>query len=159
MSNMDNMFADMMFTVLQSNMSDLVERIIPDKLPKMKSVRTHEWIMDKELYAQTGDVASSMYPIPDGYNMEVSKLFVQVVNCINKSITNQNVKWAFDIIANYVPKPIKPKKPKVVKQVPEAFQINCNKCNTVKDIRVDFYKGRLICKKCFSKQVVKARSK
>jgi len=172
----NNMFSEMMFAVLQSNISDLVERIIPDKLPKMKSIRTHEWVMDKEIYAETQDVALSMYCIHDGYNMEVSKLFVQVMNHINESCTNQNVKWAFDVMKNYIPnklksmnqKPIKyekptkrskptPKLPGRPKQIVIDFQIECKECKDVKDIRTDFYKGRLVCKSCYSKQVVKAR--
>ena len=155
----NNMFSEMMFAVLQSNISDLVERIIPDKLPKMKSIRTHEWVMDKEIYAETQDVALSMYCIHDGYNMEVSKLFVQVMNHINESCTNQNVKWAFDVMKNYIPKIIKPKRPKVDKPVPEQFQLVCHTCSTIRDIRHDFYKGRLICKPCFSKQVTKAKGR
>ena len=156
---MDNMFSEMMYQAFQGSMSGNAERIIPKIKPKMKSIRTHNWQFDPELYKVTKDITSSTYSTPDGYNKEISVMIFDIICAITKSVTFDNAVQTISIIKNYVPKPINAKKPIMDKPVPEAFQINCNKCNTVKDIRSDFYKGRLICKKCFSEQVVKARSK
>ena len=159
-----NMFAEMMFGNIQQNISLLVERILPDSKIKMKSIRTHEWILDKELYSQSQDVASSMYAVHDGYNREVCELLVQIVNCVTDvprgKSDNQNVIWVFNIIGNYIPKPvlIEPEKPKP-KFVPVEFQLVCKTCNYIKDTRTDFYEKRRVCKKCFSKQVIRRREK
>ena len=154
---MDNMFNEMMYQAFQGNMSSNAERTLPAIKTKMKSVRTNKWILDSEIYSETKDVSSSTYPVYDGYNKELSVMIFDIVCAITGSITFNNAVHAVQIMKNYIPKKIKPKKIKANKPVPEAFQITCNKCNTVKDIRVDFYKGRLICKKCFSKQVIKNR--
>ena len=155
----DNMFTDMMYQAFQGSMSGNAERTIPKIKPRMKSIRTHSWQFDPELYKVTKDITSSTYSTPDGYNKEISVMIFDIICAITKSVTFDNAVQTISIIKNYVPKSIKPKKPKVIKPVPEAFQINCNRCNTVKDIRTDFYKGRLICKSCFSKQVVSNRRK
>ena len=155
----DNMFADMMYQAFQGSMSGSAERIIPKIKPKMKSIRTHNWQFDPELYKVTKDITSSTYSTPDGYNKEISVMIFDIICAITKSVTFDNAVQTIQIMKNYVPKLIKPKKPKVDKPVPEAFQINCNRCNEIKDIRKDFYKGRLICKSCYSKQVVNNRRK
>ena len=167
-----NMFAEMMFGNIQQNISLLVERILPDSKIKMKSIRTHEWLLDKELYSQSQDVASSMYAVHDGYNREVCELLVQIVNCVTDvpkgKSDNQNVIWVFNIIGSYIPKPvlIKPEKPKpkiikpppkIDKFVPAEFQLVCKACNYVRDTRIDFYEKRRVCKKCYSKQVMRRR--
>ena len=154
---MDNMFNEMMYQAFQDSMSGSAERIIPKIKPKMKSIRTHNWQFDPELYKVTKDITSSTYSTPDGFNKEISVMIFDIICAITKSVTFDNAVQTISIIKNYVPKPIKLKQPKVDKIVPEAFQITCNKCNVIKDIRTDFYKGRLVCKSCFSKQVVKAR--
>jgi len=165
-------FSEMMFSNIQQNMSALVERILPETKPKMKSIRTHQWVLDTKLYGQSQDVASSMYGVHDGYNIEACKLFAQIINFITdvpKGMSDeQNVIWAFNIIGSYIPKPvvIKPEitKPKIVKPtpiidklVPTEFQLVCRTCNYVRDTRTDFYEKRRVCKKCYSKQVTKRR--
>ena len=172
-----NIFAEMMFGNIQQNISLLVERILPDIETKMKSIRTHEWILDKELYSQSQDVASSMYAVHDGYNREVCELLIQIVNFVTDvpkgKSDEQNVIWAFNIIGSYIPRPVsvepekpKPEKPKIVKPapkidkfVPAEFQLVCKMCNYIRDTRTDFYEKRLVCKECYSKQVMRRRKK
>ena len=166
-----NIFAEMMFGNIQQNISLLVERILPDIETKMKSIRTHEWILDKELYSQSQDVASSMYAVHDGYNREVCELLIQIVNFVTDvpkgKSDEQNVIWAFNIIGSYIPRPIEPEKPKpkivkpapkIDKFVPVKFQLVCKACNYVRDARTDFYEKRLVCKECYSKQVMRRRN-
>jgi len=155
-----NIFAEMMFGNIQQNISLLVERILPDSKTKMKSIRTHEWVLDKEQYSQSQDVASSMYAVHDGYNREVCELLIQIVNCVTDvpkgKSDEQNVIWTFNIIGSYIPKPIEPEKPKP-KIIKPEFQRVCKSCNYVRDARTDFYEKRRVCKKCFSKQVMRRR--
>jgi len=153
----DNMFSEMMYQAFQGSMSGSAERTIPKIKPKMKSIRTNKWILDTKLYAENKDVTSSTYPVYGGYNKELSVMLFDVICAITGSITFDNAVQTIQIMKNYVPKLIKPKKPKVDKPVPEQFQLVCHTCTIVRDIRHDFYKGRLICKSCFSKQVVAAR--
>jgi len=170
----NNMFAEVMFSNIQQNMSALVERILPETMVKMKSIRTHQWVLDKKLYTQTQDVPSSMYGVHDGYNREACELLIQIINCVTdvpKGMSDeQNVMWAFNIISSYIPKPIpvEPKivKPKIVKPqplvdklVPTEHQLVCKSCNYVRDTRTDFYEKRKVCKKCYSQQIVKRRMK
>ena len=170
----NNIFSEMMFSNIQQNISALVERILPETKTKMKSIRTHQWVLDTKLYGQSQDVASSMYGVHDGYNREACELLSQIINFITdvpKGMSDeQNVIWAFNKIGSYIPKPvvIKPEiiKPKIVKPapiidklVPDEFQLICKACNYVRDSRTDFYEKRRVCKKCYSKQVVKRRIK
>ena len=167
-----HIFADMMFSNIQQNISLLVERILPEVRTKMKSVRTHEWILDPELYKHSQDVSGSMYATHDGYNREVCELLVEVINSITDipkgRSDEQNVKWTIFIIGSYIPKVIKQKpKPEVIKTekpqptidkfVPTEFQLVCKACNYVRDTRDDFYNRRRVCKDCYSKQVVQRR--
>ena len=156
MNNMDNMFSKIMHDNWIDSISGKVDRIKSIIPTKMKTVRTFQWKIDPEMYANNG-IEGATYPVYDGYNKELSVLLFDLVCHLTGSITFDNAIHTIQIMKNYIPKPIKPKKPKIDKPIPKQFQINCNKCNTVKDIRVDFYKGRLICKKCFSKQVVNRR--
>jgi len=170
----NNMFAEVMFSNIQQNISTLVERILPETKPKMKSIRTHQWVLDTNLYSQSQDISSSMYGIHDGYNREACELLIQIINLITDvpkgKSDEQNVIWAFSIIGSYIPKPIPvgPEiiKPKIVKPTPKIdkfvlgeFQLVCKTCNYVRDARTDFYEKRKVCKKCYSKQVVKRRMK
>ncbi|HUX79901.1 MAG TPA: hypothetical protein VMW10_09190 [Alphaproteobacteria bacterium] len=167
-----NMFAEVMYDQIQQNISELVERILPEVRTKMKSIRTHEWVLDTELYKQSKDGPGSMYPVHRGYNREACELLVQVINFITDipkgRADEQNVKWTIFIINSYIPKVIKQKpqpkiikpekpQPKVDKFVPTEVQFVCKACNYIRDTRSDFYKGRRVCKDCYSKQVVKRR--
>ena len=142
----------------------------------MKSIRTHNWQFDPELYKVTKDITSSTYSTPDGFNKEISVMIFDIICAITKSVTFDNAVQTIAIMKNYIfnklksmnQKPIKyekptkrskptPKLPGRPKQIVIDFQIECKECKDVKDIRTDFYKGRLVCKSCYSKQVVKAR--
>jgi len=148
-----------MYQAFQGSMSGSAERTIPTIKPKMKSVRTNKWILDPEKYKENKDVSSSTYPVYGGYNKELSVLLFDVICAVTHSITFDNAVQTIAIMKNYIPKIIKPKRPKVDKPVPEQFQLVCHTCSTIRDIRHDFYKGRLICKPCFSKQVTKAKGR
>jgi len=153
----DNMFTEIMFSNIQQNISLLIERILPETKPKVKTVRTFMGKFDPEMYKLTGD---GQYRVYDGYNRELSVLLFDVICAITGSITFDNAIHTIRIMKNYIPKsrPIKPEKPKPIL---EEFKTVCAICNEVKDTRTDFYKGRgfLTCKKCFSNQVVKRRMK
>ena len=171
----NNMFSEMMYQAFQGSMSGSAERTIPAIKPKMKTVRTFKWQFDPESFAKNGKEGST-YPVYGGYNRELSVLLFDVICAVTHSITFNNAVQTIAIMKNYIPnklksmnqKPIKyekptkrskptPKLPGRPKQIVIDFQIECKECKDVKDIRTDFYKGRLVCKSCYSKQVVKAR--
>jgi len=149
-----NMITEIMFSNIQQNISLLIERILPETKPKIKTVRTFMGKFDPEMYKLTGD---GQYRVYDGYNRELSVLLFDIICAMTGSINFDNAVHTIQVMKNYIPKAIKSKKPKANKPIPEQFQLVCNTCNNIKDVRIDFYKNRLICKKCFSKKVVSKR--
>jgi len=146
-----------MSEINQAKQSNLVERIT-NKL-KVKSVRTQAQRWD--------DINEVNYTVRDGYNMEVSIMIFDVICAVTGVINFDNAIRAIRVIKNFVPTPVKAKLPKPVIKSPKPspkpkakvvnFKLECKECKDVKDIRHDFYKGRRICKSCYSKQVINRR--
>jgi len=153
----DSLWNNYMSEINQAKQSNLVERIT-NKL-KVKSVRTQAQRWD--------DINEVNYTVRDGYNMEVSIMIFDVICAVTGVINFDNAIRAIRVIKNFVPTPVKAKLPKPVIKSPKPspkpkakvvnFKLECKECKDVKDIRHDFYKGRRICKSCYSKQVVNKR--
>ena len=148
------MFSKIMYDDYANKISGSTDRIKSVEPTKMKTIRTFQWKFDPEMYASQG---SGQYPVYDGYNKELSVLLFDIICAMTGSINFDNAVHTIQVMKNYIPKAIKSKKPKANKPIPEQFQLVCNTCNNIKDVRIDFYKNRLICKKCFSKKVVSKR--
>ena len=154
----NNMFDDMMFGLNQAKTSNLAERKLPLKGQKMKSIRTNALRWD--------DTNQVNYSVHDGYNMEVSVMIFDVICAVTGVINYDNAIRAIRVIKNFVAEPVKfkvlkPKiKPIIVKKIkPKVvnFQLECKTCKDVKDVRYDFYKGRLECKECYKQSVIQKR--
>ena len=73
------------------------------------------------------------YTIRGGYNREVSKLMVDLVNFLTGTTkgfsTQNNIKFALDIIGDFIPKPVRVRKPKQSVPIPDKYQVVCKECN------------------------------
>ena len=112
MSNVDNIFANLAFAQFQSTISDITERIMASG--KLPSTRSCQVAYDKDLYDKHGKEASYNYTIRGGFNREVSKLMVDLVNFLTdtpKGKSNvKNIQFALNIMGDFIPEPIKIKK-------------------------------------------------
>jgi hypothetical protein len=152
----DNMFADIMFAQLQRNMAKMCELILPEKEPpRPKSIRTVKAIHDRVEYAKTKKF--STYGVYDGYNTDVSKLLFHVICAITGERNEWNNDLAIHVIKHFVPEPVEQPKPITPEPIPVKHQRVCKYCNTTRDIRKDFYKNRIKCKKCVVKQIIEKR--